>query len=601
MMNMTSRALTFVGLTLAPSLAMACGFDWNLPQNHFDGVEEHGYVEYWEKIGDADLGDGLVIPINISFNSHREATSPTLGKGWAVALLESHVEPIDENCMEVVMPDGWNYFFLRNGNTETWRGNAGWVGETNNTVFTITARCGWRIKFDGGKIQEIDSSNNRTLSFRYNGGIATEVEERGKAFVQVKSNPGAAGQIELLINGEPVDISLAQRPQVMTKLNQNLITGFDQSLSQLQWPDGKKESFEFGTDKKLNPTLVITFGDQTQRNFTWDANTRQIKIDGDWIYKLIPGENIALNRINSKGQTESYFNDPGNGTTTSVGIDGVTRITTRFVNAGVLSGKMRNITQIVNGVSTTLNQYSYDEKGKLIRNIDSSGAITTYEYDDQGNSFITQKMKDKVLWKREITADGILKQDVQPISGNTIKVYARSDWQKDASLLGGLVKVRPSLMDSADRLQVNQKKGTTVQMVLKNAKNEVLARLDIPHGALWEYVSKDNLVTTFLNGSKYSEEVLDSNRLTVERRQFTQFSASPTEVQKIFYDANRRPAKIIITDASSTVKDMVTMSYDDKNRMVEETSSAEGTYHYVFTQSGQRRQIFTPPGQSVSN
>ena len=70
-----------------------------------------------------------------------------------MALLESHVEPIDENSMNVIMPDGWTFLFLRNGNSKTWRGNAGWAGETNDSVFTIAAPCGWKIRYDGGKIR----------------------------------------------------------------------------------------------------------------------------------------------------------------------------------------------------------------------------------------------------------------------------------------------------------------------------------------------------------------------------------------------------------------------------------------------------------------
>jgi hypothetical protein len=213
------------------SLAIGCGLGWTLPTSLFNGVEEHGYVSYWEKIGQVDLGDGLIVPININFNSHRESSSPTLGKGWMVALLESHVEPIDENSMKVVMPDGWNYYFHRNGNTETWAGNAGWVGETNNTLFTITAPCGGKIKFDGGKIQEIDTNKNRTLAYKYNGPVATEVDIDGKPFVQVESNATTEASEDLLIGGQKLEISESQRPQVLTKLNQNFIVGFDQSLN----------------------------------------------------------------------------------------------------------------------------------------------------------------------------------------------------------------------------------------------------------------------------------------------------------------------------------------------------------------------------------
>jgi hypothetical protein len=152
---------------LAPFPVIACGLDWTLPQAHFEGVEEHGFVSYWEKVGEIDLGNKVVLPVNIGFNSHREASSPVLGKGWIVALLESHVEPIDENAMNVIMPDGWTFLFLRNANSETWRGNAGWMGETNDARFTISAPCGWKITYDRGKIQEIDGDQIGALTFSY--------------------------------------------------------------------------------------------------------------------------------------------------------------------------------------------------------------------------------------------------------------------------------------------------------------------------------------------------------------------------------------------------------------------------------------------------
>jgi hypothetical protein len=362
---MRSAALILIGSVLASPFTMGCGLDWTLPTNHFDGVEEHGYVSYWEEIGEADLGDGLRIPVNINFNSHRESSSPYLGKGWMVALLESHVEPLDENSMKVVMPDGWNFYFRRDGNTETWHGNAGWVGQTNNTLFTITAPCGWRIKFDGGKILEIDSNKNRTLSYKYNGPVATEVDVDGKAFLQVENNASTNIPADILIGGQKVDFSLAQRPRVMTKLTENLVTGFDPSLSQLQWPNGKKESFTFGTDKSLNPILDIIHSDQPQRSFTWDATTRQIKTDGEWTYNLTPSNHGALNRSNTSGQTEIY--SAAHGVTMEQGIDGVGRITTVFVNAGPLSGKVRKIELIQDGSKRTVYQASYDELGQLVR------------------------------------------------------------------------------------------------------------------------------------------------------------------------------------------------------------------------------------------
>jgi hypothetical protein len=379
---MFNIALALIGVLLIPSMAIGCGLDWTLPTNHFDGVEEHGYVSVWEKIGEADLGDGLVIPVNINFNSHREASSPTLGKGWEVALLESHVEPLDENSMKVIMPDGWNFYFYRNGNTENWRGNAGWVGETKDALFTITAPCGWKIRFDGGKIQEIDSNKNRALSYKYNGDMVTEVNEGGKPFVALDFNTNTGIPTDLIIGGRKIDIHLAQRPRIFKQMNQNLVTGFDQSLSQLIWQNGTSESFTFGTSEKgIDPNLAINLANQSRRNFTWDATTREIKTDGEWEYSFdLSDSNAAIKRTNLLGQIEYYSNNARTGIEIEQGINGIRIVKTRFAS-GMLRGAIRKI-EVVEGNNTTLvYQAAYDEKGYLLRQISQT---EIYNYTDNG-------------------------------------------------------------------------------------------------------------------------------------------------------------------------------------------------------------------------
>ena len=407
-----------IGFILAPSFATGCGLDWTLPTNHFDGVEEHGYVSYWEKIGEADLGDKLVIPININFNSHREAISPILGKGWMVALLESHVEPLDENSMKVVMPDGWNFYFYRNGNTETWGGNAGWVGETNNTVFTIKAPCGWSIKFDGGKIQKIGSNTNRTLSYKYNGPVATEVDLDGKAFVQVENNTSTGLPGDILIGGQKIDIATAQRPRIMTKLNQNLVTGFDQSLSALQWPDGRKESFTFGTDKNLNPTLAITPVDGIDHTFTWDAATRQIRFDGNWSYNLQQvGGHLRFNRVLSQGQSESYENDGATGLTIEKSLNGNDIATYRFVS-GLLIGRIRKVEEQSKGSRKTLYSAIYFPSGNLVREFFYPDRVRIYSDD---RKLLKETIANNIIYEQDFDNQGRLIHMINPAQQIEVK------------------------------------------------------------------------------------------------------------------------------------------------------------------------------------
>jgi hypothetical protein len=272
-----SLLLTFTLFLLPSALASACGLDWTLPQAHFEGVDEQGYVAYWEKIGQADLGDGLRIPVNIGFNSHRQSASPTLGLGWILPLLESHVEPVDENTMHVIMPDGWTFTFLRNGNTNTWRGNAGWAGQTDGARFTITAPCGWRVKFDTGKIQEIDTPKNRTITIKYNGPAPVEADIDNTPFVQVEANPATGVAQSITIAGQKIDITQAPRPRIQTILGKTLLTGFDPALSALQYPNGQKETFDFSAPASLTPTLIVARSGQPTRNLTWDPCTSQIR------------------------------------------------------------------------------------------------------------------------------------------------------------------------------------------------------------------------------------------------------------------------------------------------------------------------------------
>ncbi len=367
------------GWALGPFFAMGCGLDWTLPQAHFNGVEEHGYVAYWEKIGDVALSDKLTIPVNIGFNSRRETSSPALGKGWIVALLESHVEPIDENSVNVVMPDGWTFLFLRNGNSETWRGNDGWAGESNDSVFTIAAPCGWKIRFDGGKIQEIDGSAIAPLTYLYDGGVATEIDQAGRALVRLDRDPVSGTATGLVVGGEAIHITLAQRPRVATMLKQNLITGFDASVASLQLPDGRNELFTFGTDKDLTPNVAISGTDLNQRLFAWDPDTRQIKRDGEWSYAFqqVRGH-LRIDRTTAEGKSEAYEADDVTGMTAEKAAEGTEIRTYRFAS-GPLAGSIRKIEQVTaKGAETPLYSASYFPSGQIMREIFYPDKIRTY-------------------------------------------------------------------------------------------------------------------------------------------------------------------------------------------------------------------------------
>ncbi len=393
----------WLGMVLLPLGAMGCGLDWSLPQAHFAGVEEHGYVAYWETIAEMDLG-AVVIPVHIGFNSHREASSPVLGKGWIVALLESHVEPIDENAMNVIMPDGWTFLFLRNANSETWRGNAGWMGETDGARLTITAPCGWRIRYDRGKIQEIEGDEIGSLTYDYNGGVPTEIDHDGAAVLQVERDPVTGRASALVVMGRRIDVALAQRPRVVNLLGNNLLSGFDLSLASLQMPEGRKENFAFGTDKALEPTLTIAAPAQLTRTFVWDAATRQIKSDGDWAYTLKPvADHLRFTRVSAQNGTESFEADDATGLTAEKSADGAELVTYRFVS-GPLAGSVRRIEQRdAAGHATPLYAASYFPSGELMRETFYPDTVKMYA---ESRQMVKETVGGKVVYEQDVDALG---------------------------------------------------------------------------------------------------------------------------------------------------------------------------------------------------
>ncbi len=347
-----------------------------------------------------------------------------LGKGWIVALLESHVEPVDDNCMRVIMPDGWTFTFFRNGNTQTWRGNVGWVGETDDTVFTIAAPCGWKIKFDGGKIQQIESSRSRTLTWRYNGGVPTEVDDGDRAILQVDPDPATGAAADLMVDGQKIAISMGQRPEVVAKLTENLVSGFDPCVKELQWPDGRAESLTFGTDAALFPTLTIAETGMANRKFSWDPETRQIRTDGPWTYNLQQiGDHLRFDRIAANGQSESFEADDPRGVTTEKGADGREISTYRFPS-GPLAGRIRKIVEDASGAAKVLYSASYFPSGNVMR--ETFWPDTEKTYSDK-LQLVKETIAGKVIYEQDFDAQGRLVHLFNPAQAIEMKRIYNAD------------------------------------------------------------------------------------------------------------------------------------------------------------------------------
>jgi hypothetical protein len=361
--------------------APACGIAWQKPTNHFDGVNERGFLSYWDQVTDLDLGSGFKVPLIVNFRSNRDAVSPYGGYGWLVPLLESSVVQLEENRFMLVQPDGWNRYFGRRSSADTTLlGDGGWAAELKGNIFTAWANCGWKLVFANGKISSMVSPDNRRFDWVRSGDRVTEIREGGTTRLSVKWNE-ANEMAAIEANGQQISFGRGDKPRLQNTAGQNVVAAIDRTLTQISIPaTGASKTYEFGVDEKLNPTFKAG-----ERLLAWNPATRLALSDSGWTYQITPdpdGGYAAINRKNAKGQSEFWHDNRNKGVTIVQGLDGVRKITTSFVN-GKLAGKIRKVEQVRNGNTSLVYQNSFDASGNLIRISSGEASLYDVQYDEQ--------------------------------------------------------------------------------------------------------------------------------------------------------------------------------------------------------------------------
>ena len=375
-------AAALIGLALSQPV-YSCGVSWTVPKDHFDGVNERGYVSIWQQIGTLDLGEELKIPLIIGFESNREWSSPHVGQGFILALLDSRFEQVDENLFRMIQPDGWTSVFRRDHKIKNiLGGQGGWKAEiTGDNTITAYATCGWKLVYKQGKISSIGTPKGRTLDYVYSGGRVAEIRDKGSVVLSTRVDSMSGVVAGLVIGGKEISLTQAQRPQVQKIKGQNLVAGMSSALNEVKQPSGETNSYAFTVDEKLNPTLTIN----QKRTITWDAETKRILKDGEWTYNITPSNDpllfyAAIGRINAKKQSELWHLDAGKGIETTMHPDGMKTVSRKFVS-GPLTGKIRSI-EAFGANFKEEKKFVYNENAELIKTIktSSSGWIneTTY-------------------------------------------------------------------------------------------------------------------------------------------------------------------------------------------------------------------------------
>ena len=348
------------------------GIGWSIPKGHFDGVDNQGNVLLVFGLGEIELAQGRQLPFFAVFNSESENRSPFAGYGWNIPLVDSRIVQMDENLFCVFQPDGFQRIFRRDKEkVNILNSFGGWSAKIHGDTITAYCKYGDKLVFREGHIVSMELDCGK-LDYVYEDGQLLKILQGDKTVLKIEkeSRTGTVSGFALS-KGQNFKIDKVQRPKVRVSNNRNLLDGMEESLGKIKQNDGTVWAFEYGTDKKLDPTLKIQAPEiPSNREIVWDGATRKAIRDGEWTYDIKPGSkpetNAEITRININNQKEYWYRDEYKGEEISEGVEGVRKVASWFTS-GKLMGKMRKEVEIKNGVTKLLYECSYNEKGILIR------------------------------------------------------------------------------------------------------------------------------------------------------------------------------------------------------------------------------------------
>jgi hypothetical protein len=383
------RLLKSIAILLLPLKAMACGLDWSEPVSHFENVDFQGNIHIVRKLGEVEK-----LPIYLIFNSSY-GTSPYAGSGFEIPFLESRMWQVDENRFRMKSPDGWLWIFQRTKVPNVLDGNAGWKGLIKDDTITVWAPCGDKIAFKNGKIVSMQLKNEK-FDYAYKGNRVESIQMNGRPILEIKSDDktGDVTGINLPITRKLIGLQqTGSRPKIESVRGICVVNRVDKTLSEVTKPDGSKDSYVFGVDSQMQPTLKLDGNEE----IVWNSVTKKVIRDGEWIYRVTPSidnfANAFIGRTNAQKQSENWFYDSAHGRQTVQETDGTTKTETWFVSGGVLNGKKRAAEIFRDNHIIKQISYSYDEAGNLIRER-RNDLLLTYN-----NGTLTQvKKKKATLW-----------------------------------------------------------------------------------------------------------------------------------------------------------------------------------------------------------
>lgn len=313
----------------------------------FEGVDRQGHVFLIVRLG--DLGK---VPLCAYWTSRKNVSSPLLGDGWCLPLLEGRLVPSVESEVQFFQPDGFMRTLTRgrkdprNLSSGVWRGRE---EEEGNALLSADfgAECGKvSIAFHGGRMVTLRCAEG-SFGFSYKGREIGQVTLDGTTVLKVVRSSREPNRIEFKLAG-------GQASAVCEKRSDGLA---------LVAADGTRHDFSFGGEQ-WSPTLTAD-----GVVYRWGRSRGKVRSIGDWTYQVGDPEpewnNVRIERKRKDGQKELYWFNLANGKGEYCTADGERYVWARFPS-GDFYGLMRWSEKTRGKQLLHRHDYTYDECRRMV-------------------------------------------------------------------------------------------------------------------------------------------------------------------------------------------------------------------------------------------
>lgn len=548
-------AALFIVAALSSTARAQADFTFYFEPRALGSASVQGYALWTTPLDTVQL-NGFKVPLRADFSTDpRPAPTPSpLGRGWSIPLVSSALVEESQDSLRWHRPDGRIFTFMRErgltpksttdtGTTEYIAMDSSWraVKPAKARTYTLTHlnsgaelvyADGLLVKFcfnrpgEGGQSYAINYNRLRRpvklWETRTGQGVLEFIYDDASRAAELRlGDPNESASVKTVVFGYS-DIALNSFPAgpYLTKITpadlpplaisyqadgteanrarfEKLLTGTGNTGLGWVAASGFLKEDDGATYKIINPSLVNQgkkpVNSTTPPTLAVAKSKTTSKLAPVADYNWYP-EDAQITRTDREGKSDYRYYDRSRGVYTRTNKDGVSEVTYYLLSPGPMNGKVRKVEEVRGGETTVKARYAYDEAGRLVRSIDSSGSIILREYLENGD--FVKTIKDGNLISEERYQNGE-RTMLREYSGGQTK---ENTWVKEPGIERIVVKLNDVMIHSS--------------LTHFDAQGRIKRREQINpnHIGEYTYTGKGHNEKNWIDGQPSSTEYYDQNK-----------------------------------------------------------------------------------------